>query len=234
MFRCKFAQIQTFLLEPWLKLSVRGLNAFAKWLLDNTKKNMHANHQPIQWICSTHCNITNCISINRSLFSWFNWSNIALPQNTKPHTHTHKHKKNPRQCPSGNVFASIHHVSFLYSLVGGRQEQTWRSCSGTHEIVPDAASFHYALRRLCSILYSGEKCLKPVGQDVEAFSTTRLAFEREHASLPTMTKGRFCMSLEKGSDPGKPMMRLRSIPSLRSLELYNWASDADSLPEASM
>ena len=149
----------------------------------------------------------------------------------KTPSHTHKHKKT--QTVSIR-FASIHHVSFLYSLVGGRQEQTWRSCSGTHEIVPDAASFHYALRRLCSILYSGEKCLKPVGQDAVAFSTTRLAFEREHASLPTMKKGRFCMSLEKGSDPGKPMMRLRSIPSLRSLELYNWASDADSLPEASM
>ena len=231
MFRCKFAQIQTILLEPWLKLSVRGLNAFAKWLLDNTKKNMHPNHQPIQWICSTHCNITNCISINRSLFSWFNWSNIATKHQA---AHTYTQTQKTRQCPPGYVFASIHHVSFLYSLGGGRQEQTWRSCSGTHEIVPDAASFHYALRRLCSILHSGEKYLKPVGQDAEAFSTTRLTFEKEHASLPTMKKGRFCVSLEKGSDPGKPMMRLRSIPSLRSLELYNWASDADSLPEASM
>ena len=230
MFRCGFAQIQNILLEPWLKLSLRELNAFAKCLPDNTKKNMHANHQPIQWICSTHCNITNCISINRSLFSWFNWSNIAT-KHQAIHTYTQTQKK-PRQCPSGLPQFTMFHFSIPLLTVDKNRLDGHAAC--THEIVLDAASFHYALRRLCSILNSGEKYLKPVGQDAEAFSTTRLAFEREYASLPTTKKGTFCMSLEKGSEPGKPMMRLCSIPSLRSLEFYNWAPDTDSLPEASM
>ena len=157
----------------------------------------------------------------------------TLPQNTKPHTHTHKHKKldSVHQVTSLPQFTMFH---FSIPLLTVDKNILDGHVACTHEIVPDAASFHYALRRLCSILNSGEKYLKPVGQDAEAFSTTRLIFEREHASLPTMKKGTFCMSLEKGSEPGKPMMRLCSIPSLRSLEFYNWAPDTDSLPEASM
>ena len=106
-----------------------------------------------------HTATSPIVSASIGLYS-LDSTEATLPQNTKPHTHTHKHKKldSVHQVTSLPQFTMFH---FSIPLLTVDKNILDGHVACTHEIVPDAASFHYALRRLCSILHSGEQYLKP-------------------------------------------------------------------------
>lgn len=80
---------------------------------------------------------------------------------TPSHTHIHTNTKKTdsvHQVTSLPQFTMFH---FSIPLLTVDKNILDGHVACTHEIVPDAASFHYALRRLCSILHSAEQYLKP-------------------------------------------------------------------------